>query len=216
MATLAAIEVVRALDAELSELAQVMALLRVAGHEPEQLPVAAGDRALMLLAAEVTGAPIEFTADCPNCGERNEVRIEAADLGPHEPRSAWLGPSEGVRQPAYGDLVDLPSEPTTAAAELARRCTHGSVRLERALAALDDIDDSLAGPIEMACVECAEPMSVDVDVELLAIEAMSALAARTEREVHLLATHYGWDLSTIEALPDARRSRLARMMEQPS
>jgi hypothetical protein len=38
------------------------------------------------------------------------------------------------------------------------------------------------------------------------------VCAEFDREVHLLASTYGWDLPTIEALPDQRRQRLAALV----
>ena len=46
----------------------------------------------------------------------------------------------------------------------------------------------------------------------LVIEALGELRSTVDREVHLLATTYGWDLTTIDALPDDRRQRLADLV----
>lgn len=214
MATLSAIGVVHALDDGVSELHQVTALLCAAGHDAAAMPVGAGDRALVGLVAELTGAPLELTAACPACGAVNAVAVGPGELAPYEPRWRWLGRGCGVREPTYGDLADLPSDPVAAAALVARRCTIGAVRVVDAVAALDDVDCSLAGPIELRCVECATSMAVDVDIEQLALERLRGVAAQADHEVHLLAAEYAWDLQTIEALPDRRRARLAGLVEQ--
>lgn len=210
------IEVVHALDTGLSEVCQAMALLRAAGHDPETMPVGAGDRALVELVTDIDDRPIEFTAACPTCGVVNEIAIEPSVLAPYEPRSRWLGVGRGVREPTFGDLVDLPADPVRAAIALGRRCAVGDVADSATADALDELDASLAGPIDLDCVGCGAPVAVDVDIHRMALERLRALAARAEREVHLLATEYAWDLSTIESLPDARRARLARLVEEQS
>ena len=64
----------------------------------------------------------------------------------------------------------------------------------------------------LACVECGAALEVAADVEQLVLEGCSEHAAEVELEIHLLARAYHWSLATIEALPDVRRSRLARFV----
>lgn len=219
MEAVSAIEVVHALDVGVSELHQVTALLRAAGHEPDTMPIGVGDRVLVELVDRVTGAPIEFTVACPSCGAVNEIALGVAELTPHEPCSRWFGPGCGLREATYGDLDGLPRDVGAAAAAIARRCAIGPVDdlADDDLAdAVDEVDRSLSGPVDLPCVACGDGIRVVVDAEHLALERLRDVAARADLEVHLLAARYGWDLATIEAMPDLRRARLARMVEQAS
>lgn len=219
MAVVSAIEVVHALDAGVSELHQVTSLLRAAGHEPDTMPIGVGDRLLVEFVGQLTGAPIEFTATCRSCGAVNEISLGPAELTPHEPCSRWFGPGRGLREATYGDLDGLPPDATAAAVAIGRRCAIGpvdDVADDDLAGAVDEVDRSLSGPVDLLCVECGGVVRVEVDAEHLALERLRDVAARAELDVHLLATRYGWDLATIEAMPDLRRRRLAQMVEQAS
>lgn len=201
-----------------SELGQVLALLRAAGEpSPDGLLVGEGDRRLVELAARLTGEPPEVAVACPACGELNSVVLSAATLPPAAPACAWWGPGGGLRPPTYGDLLAVAEAAATATGgvdALLERCTVGAPPRPATSADLERADDTLTGPIGLACVGCGEPVWLDVDVERLVLERLMARAREVEREVHLLARAYQWDLATIEALPDARRRRLAKLVDE--
>lgn len=207
-------QLLEALDGAATELDQVLRVLRRAGHpEPAALTLATGDRLLLAVVEELTGHSVEITAACPACGETNEIVLRAAALDEHPPRTRWLDPGRGVREPCYRDLADLPAEGSLAVETLGRRCAIGEVDPADAVEALDEVDGSLAGPIGIACVKCAQPIEIEADVQHLALRALRRSAEDLDRDVHLLASRYRWDLATIEALPDARRRRLALLIE---
>lgn len=213
MATVSGTALIAALDGAPTELQQAMALLRAAGHEPATMTLGEGDRILLDLVHEVAPRPLELTATCDNCGEMNAVTITPASVPPYAPRCRWIAPGVGVREPRYGDLEGLPLGEVDATDALCRRCSVGPVSRADAKAALDDIDCSLGGPVELACVECGDGIEVSVDIELLALTRLRRVSDDVDREIHLLASAYGWELATIEALPDRRRHRLAELVE---
>src|SRR5438128_2059362 len=49
------------------------------------------------------------------------------------------------------------------------------------------------------------------DVQRLVTMAVAHAVADVDVEVHMIASRYGWDLATIESLPDIRRARLATL-----
>src|SRR5450631_4150514 len=108
--------------------------------------------------------------------------------------------------------LSLADEP----AAILARCRLGAVaRPDQARgtwADLDRAEQSLAGPLRSACAECGEPVTVDADVVAMVLRGLAVVCAEFDREVHLLASTYGWDLPTIEALPDQRRQRLAALV----
>jgi hypothetical protein len=202
-----------ALESASDELGQALALLRAAGvEEPERLPVADGDRRLLELHRALTGRDLEVAVACREC-ETVSAAVLSAETVPREaPRMAWLGPGAGLRAPVYEDLLGLPAEPAEAEAALLRRCVVGEPPRAPEAEELERVDDSLTGPVVLACVECGATLEAAVDVEQLVLEGLQRLAADVELEIHLLAGAYGWSLSAIEALPDERRRRLARLV----
>jgi hypothetical protein len=77
---------------------------------------------------------------------------------------------------------------------------------------LDDlarIEGSLSGPLYARCAGCGTKLELDVDVMALVLRALGSVPTQIDRDVHALASRYGWDLAVIEALPDHRRRRLA-------
>jgi hypothetical protein len=204
---------IAALSSSSDELGQVLALLRAAAEpDPEALEVAAGDRRLLALHRALTGRDVEVAIPCSRCEELSVVVLGPDTVPDHAPRTAWLGPGGGLRGPTYGDLLALPDDPRDAADELLRRCTIGTPPRPAGADDLERIDDSLTGPVTTACVECGTPLEAAVDVERLILDSLQRHLLEVELEVHLLARAYGWDLGTIETLPDERRRRLARLV----
>ncbi|MFE0134581.1 hypothetical protein ACFWY6_23910 [Streptomyces sp. NPDC059037] len=190
-----------------TELGQVIALLTAAGHDPAELPVATGDRLLLALHRELTGRDIEPVLAC-GCGEFSTVRLGPDTVPPARPRTAVLGRAGGLRQPTYGDLLDLPPD-AAGRAELLRRCTVGIPERAPAPHDFELIDDSLAGPLTFDCPACGREVEHPVDVQTLVLRGLLTLLDELDHDVHVLASAYGWDLATIEALPRSRRRRLA-------
>lgn len=196
-----------------SELGQVLALLRASSEDdPETLPVAEGDRRLLALHRALTGRDVELVAVCGACGTENELSL--ASVPDAEPRVALCGAGGGLRAPVYGDLLRLPEDGEEAVAELLRRCTVGSPSRPPVVEDLEHVDDTLAGPLVGACVECGEPVEVALDAEPVVLAGLHAQLGRIDEEIHLLARAYHWDLETIERLPDERRTRLARLVAE--
>jgi hypothetical protein len=204
---------IAALGSSENELGQVLALLRAAGvAEPERLSVAAGDRRLLELHRRLTGRDVEVAVTCTACGTVNSAVVSHETVPEEAPRSVPLGTGGGVRSPTYADLLDLPSDPTDAVRELLRRCTLGAPSRPALPAELEQVDDSLTGPLLLECVECGGLLEAAVDIELLALAGLQGYALAVEHDIHLLARAYGWSLAAIEALPDERRRRLARFV----
>ena len=203
------------LDGSSSEVAQVIALLAAAGFdEPEHLSVGSGDRHLLALYRSVTGEALELLVSCPACSEPCEAQVDPGHLPPSSPRLAVLGRGGGLREPTYADLLDLPAEPAQAVDELCTRCVVGSPARAPDAGDLELVDDSLAGPILIACSGCGEPIAVDVDVEQMVVERLVRQAHEIDREIHALASAYHWSLGEIESLGEDRRHALADLIAE--
>ena len=127
MGTLSAAAAIAALGSADDELGQVLALYRAAGvREPERLTVSVGDRRLLALHRALTGRDVEVAATCAECETVSVAVLSPQTVPPHAERTAWLGLGSGLREPRYGDLLDLPADAEAAEAELVRRCIVGS------------------------------------------------------------------------------------------
>lgn len=196
-----------ALDSGESLLGQALAVLRAAALEddPDTLPVGQADRMLLWLHQAVLGRALELTVNCPECTRPTTMPLGRADVGEHAPRSAWRAPGVGAREPSYSDLLAARGD----ADRLLETCRVGTG------ANLDDlarIEGSLCGPLHSVCPECGASLSIDIDIMVAVLAALSNIRVELDRQVHLLAASYGWDLATIEALPDDRRQRLAALV----
>jgi hypothetical protein len=174
-------------------------------EDAAELPVGVADRELLAAHETLLGRPLERSVACHVCGAWTTLPLSRADVGEHWPVCAWIGPAAGAREPSYADM--LAAAGSTDA--LLARCAVGE---HATLADVDRIEGSLCGPLHSHCVECHADLIDDVDVLTLAIGALGELRAQIDREVHLLATAYGWDPPTIDALPDLRRRRLAELV----
>jgi hypothetical protein len=196
-----------------TELGQVLAVLAVIGVErPHDLTLAVGDRMLLDLQERLSGRPLRIVVTCPTCGTVNSAVIESSVIGKAAPRSAWLGPGGGLREPTYADLVALPIVDQEAAEQLLRSCTVG---VPPRMPTEDDfelVDNSLTGPLRISCIECGRGIEAAVDLQRMALDGLQKHLASTDYEVHLLARAYQWDLEKIEKLPDERRRRFAQFV----
>ena len=204
-----------ALDDADSAIAQAIEVLRftvpateLARHgvaDAADLPVGIADRELLSAHETLLGRPLERSVRCASCGAWTTLPLGRADVGDHWPACAWVGPSVGAREPSYADMLVA----NGSADALLARCAVGA---GATLVDVDRIEGSLCGPLYSHCVECGAELVDDVDVLTLAINALGELRALIDRDVHLLATAYGWDPPTIDALPDQRRRRLADLV----
>jgi hypothetical protein len=195
-----------------SEFGEAVALLRACGiADCMAYPVGVIDRLLLQAHRAVLHRDLEVVAACPGCGVRNGLPLGVDDVPEYAPRSSWCGPGLGVREPTGADLAGLPDDAEDAARELELRCRIGPKEEPPPPGALDRADQSLCGVVRIACVECGTLVSEFVDVQRLVTTAVADAAADVDVEIHMIASRYGWDLATIESLPDARRARLAAL-----
>ncbi|WP_331755563.1 hypothetical protein [Streptomyces sp. NBC_01643] len=195
-----------------TELDEVLTLLGACGVPGcADLPIGVIDRLLLVAHRAVTGRDLELVVSCPACGALSELPLGASDVPSHTPRCSWCGPGAGVREPVGADLLGLPVDGAEAARELLRRCSVGPAEGGRDQAALDRAEQSLCGNVRVACTSCRGPIEHYVDVQHLVATAVASAVADVDVEVHLIASRYKWDLSTIELLPEKRRARLAAL-----
>jgi hypothetical protein len=194
------------------------------------LSIGARDAALLDVRSRLFGRLIEGTIACNVCGEGLELVFDVDDVRagtPGEPVAATLeldqdGFSIAFRLPNSKDLEAIADSPDPGDADVALldRCVLEAHRygaplettalpdevreaLESAMAAADPQGDL---EIETICPACASPQSVVFDAASFVWAELDAYARRLLRDVHELASAYGWPESEIWALSPARRA----------
>ena len=180
---------------------------------------------------------------CPNpsCGEQLQVSVDVSDLlvpraesttGRVRVDSAGATFDVSFRLPTAADLdataADAVGDPDDAAlALLARSLLHADrdgeavdaqdlpeeVRAAVA-AAMAERDPQAEVSMTMRCPECGRQFSSLFDAAAFLLRELEARAARTLREVHVLAQHYHWSEADILRMPAQRRARYIELIHE--
>lgn len=169
------------------------------------------DRLLFRLREAVFGTPLECVATCPSCGAIREFDTSAGHLVPTAPsavaeRVSLLGGQLHCRPVLNSDVRDLLDvvEPISAR-QLLQTCL---IDADAALATLtdDDCDRALLQLAEAdpgSCVEvaldceCGHRWIDEFDIRTFLLTELTDWAVRALRDVHRLASRYGWSEAEI-------------------
>lgn len=196
--------------------------------------LSAGDRVALLLELRrlMAGDAMPCVLHCPgpDCGERLAVELDAAALlteadggGPGGTldfggeRLAFRLPTGADEERAARTALD--AGPDAAARELMRTCLVDApdsppAGLEDALgAAVAEADPHVEITLALSCPECGRESEVELDVASYLWHELEMRLARLDREVHVLASHYGWSEAEILALGERRRARYIELVE---
>jgi uncharacterized protein (UPF0212 family) len=188
------------------------------------LSIGQRDVLLLRLRQHTVGADFTGIAECPDCGEPIEMVLRAADLLGGEPLTEIAVSLDGyelrLRPPNSRDLAAA-SHPDTARAriELLEQCLmearyRGAPALAAALpeAVVEEAERRLgeADPnsdirIAAACPACGAEQRMTFDIVAFFWREIDAWSHRMLREVHTLASAYGWGEEEILALGPVRR-----------
>jgi hypothetical protein len=213
----------------------LLALACPSASSDELASVSVGERNRRLLALReaVFGPRMTGLAACPQCGNQLELEISASDLRvpPDDDAPLQLAGDDydiRLRLPDSRDLLLTAGQPQSAAALLLERCVvsarhHGATVSPADLpeAMRDSIADRLstADPlvnIRLAtiCADCGHRWSPPFDVVSFLWTEVDACAVRLLRDVHVLATAYGWSEQEIVNLSPQRRRFYLRMLTE--
>ena len=196
------------------------------------LSVGERDAYLLMLRERSFGSQFAGFAECPRCQERLECQFTLADIWnpgrPHEGRPQ--GSALHIEIEDYVVEVCLPTQTDLLAIagsrslEIARthlleRCIRVAIRNGEAIAATAVPDEIVAAigeqllhldpqaevQLALQCPACKYSWSVLFDITTFVWAEISSLARRLLREVHLLATAYGWHEADILAMSAIRR-----------
>lgn len=200
------------------------------------LPVGWRDGRLLELRTRTLGPRLESETRCPACGERLELDLRSEELRAASPRESHDA-SEPLtvhrdgfevvfRLPTSRDLVEV-GEDGTAEDRLLARCVleargeSGPVASEalpepvvaavgQAIAEADPLADV---QLTLTCPACAHDWSEPFDPVAFFWTEIEALAPRLLREVHLLASAYGWSEGEILAMSAWRRRQYLDLLD---
>jgi len=194
------------------------------GDSLSGLTIGQRDGLLLRLREWTFGPQVTALAVCTACGEQIELSFRSADLqGPEPEPEASLaldGFTLHLRPPTTRDLAAA-SHPDLARArvELLERCVLAARYLETPVEAgqlpdalLDAAERRLAEAdpqadisVAVTCPACEARCAVQFDVVSYFWREIEAWAVRMLRDVHTLATAYGWSEGEILALSPLRR-----------
>src|SRR5262245_48273784 len=170
--------------------------------------------ARLLARREMTfGSELTGVTDCPACREKIELSVNSPDIcpatEPELPNELVVqanGREVRFRLPTSADLLAV-STPE----KLLQRCLlNGGEHLSENLLATVGEEMSSADPIAdiplaLNCPICEHKWEAPFDIVAFLWHEISAAARRLLREVHTLASAYGWTESEILALSPTRR-----------
>ncbi len=207
------------------------------------LPIGQRDARLLTLRASVFGPRLNSLATCPTCGERLELTFDVDDIRtPELPPSHGEPPPDGIhtltedgytltyRLPNSLDLAAIshPAPDEDPRQQLFARClltaTHKgkSFSIERlpekivqALTTqMAESDPQADVQLALTCPACGHDWQATFDILPFLWAEIHAWAQRLLREIHLLASAYGWSESEILALSPWRRAMYLQMVTQ--
>jgi hypothetical protein len=222
--------------------AQALALLSAACPEMEEadlLRMSLGDRdvRLMQLREKTFGAEIQALAVCPACGQQLDVPLRLPDLfaeaviASGETYSCSAGGYEIRFQcPTVADLPGVFMEPDSAPPRLnlLKRCVREIRRgdlpipaeeLPEPVAAalvssMAEADPMAEVRLAVACPDCGNTWMEDFDIASYFLKELNTEAQALLREVHLLASEYGWAEGDILNLSASRRNAYLELIMQ--
>jgi hypothetical protein len=208
---------------------RALALLAVANPElaPEALAalsIGERDAALLTLREWMFGPQIASIADCPACGARLDLVFGAADIrAGHRPAPASLTLSVGgydlrFRLPNSADIAALDAAPgdqrqlllarclfdvrTATGSSLDRLPSEVEAALLQHMAAADPLSDV---QLALGCPACSHEWQALFDIVAFFWSEIETWAYGMLREIHVLASAYGWREADILALSPRRR-----------
>ncbi|MDT5126887.1 MAG: hypothetical protein QOH54_2531 [Mycobacterium sp.] len=180
--------------------------------------VGATDGLLFELRNALFGTRFDCVSICAECGETVEFAFSAGDVTPG--RSADRSPVPLVdgalqcRLPVNSDLtaLEVAGSPVDARRFLRRCAVEGLATLDelsdeecdRALAELAEADPGASIEIAIECT-CTNVWIEEFDIRSFILSELTEWAVRSLRDVHQLASRYGWPESAILRMSPWRR-----------
>ena len=229
MRALSATELLSVWESGSSQVSLQRALTLLAAASPEascdslaHLTIGRRDARLLALREMMFGPDLTGVIDCPKCREKIELRFTSSDIRPAtetEPPAELALESSGremrFRLPTSADLLAVDS-----GEQLLERCLlDGRDYLTEDLVPAIGEKMSSADPmaeiqVALNCPSCEHRWEAPFDIVAFLWWEISAAARRLLREVHTLASAYGWTEVEILALSPTRRRLYLEMVNE--
>lgn len=216
------------------EMPIVRAIDLLAAASPEMTPqqlwslrIGERDRRLIALRESLFGSELEAIATCPLCAEQVELNFSTIDLraggfeSEQEAPVEIAGRSLRLRAPNSEDLLSLqnPQDLAQCCDVLLRRCLldadsgEFSAEIEETVAQkIEQLDPFADIRMCISCPNCQHAWREVFDIVSFLWSEVARWAGRTLRDVHTLASAYGWSEKEILALSPARRQSYLDMV----
>ena len=192
------------------------------------------DRMLATVYMRIYGERIESTVSCVQCHENFDLDFSLPylleSLNPENNATAEVnarqdgiyGFSDGLefRLPTGEDeiaVMGLSQE--EGEQELLTRCIQNSPegvnnqnRVQEIQAVMEAIAPLIDLELDAQCPECGQEQQVHFDLQHYLLSALSGERTQLMREIHVLASTYGWSLADILNLPRSQRRSLASLV----
>jgi hypothetical protein len=195
------------------------------------------DQELLGLRERIFGPRMTGSAQCPACGQAVDVDFSVADVRAQaagDPDQIHVLQGAGFevrfRLPRCDDLASLDpgADPRAQKAALLRRCV-AEARLDGEPAAADSLPEPVAAALShrmaeldpqgdiqlnLTCPNCGHLWAPPLDIVSYLWNEIQAWAPRMLRDVHAVASAYGWREADILALGPWRRQAYLEMIRQ--
>jgi len=182
------------------------------------------------------GSGLTAYLPCSHCGDRLEFQIDLAQIIPHletlstETIAEWTCGSDrfSMRPANQHDLAEAgtQNDPEEARWVLLQRCTRingqpvtdeNSAALRaseaQAMEAFTRLHQGAEITFHVACVNCGHAEETDLDMARFLWAEVRHRVSRLFRDVHELASAYGWSEDAILAMPAHRRARYLEIIQ---
>jgi hypothetical protein len=191
-------------------------------------PLGRRNRALFEVHRSCFGNQLAAWAACARCQEKMEFAVDSRDLMAQtkdpEQEATVVFRSESYRLPTSRDLAFALADgvdPQAATARLLESCRLTPRGAEAWSAEkIDEIGELMAAAdpaaetrIALRCPACGHEQHEILDIAAFLWAEIVALAKRLLREVHTLASAYGWTEAQVLSLSAARRSLYMEMVQ---
>ena|SRR5215831_17673816 len=205
-------------------------------EELRRLTVGERDRRLLTLREWAFGSCLQSLADCPACGEKLEVECSISDVRvAHAPELLEEFPITAAehevrfRLPNAGEVACLSADAEVSSNQirLLERCVLSAHRYDGQVVPADrlptevvtavtdrmaQIDPQADVQLALTCPACQHRWLAAFDIVSFFWNEITAWSRRLLREVHMLASAYGWSEAEILSLSPWRRQAYLEMV----
>lgn len=208
------------------------------------LSIGRRDALLLELREWLFGSQIVMLANCPDCGDRLELTFDTSDLcvNPRDQAMEVIAMDEEVlslslaehevrfRLPNSQDHVEAAgrADLESALQYLLQRCLLGVYRhgqemvadslpdevIQAVLERMEQADPQANVQLELLCPACSHTWQAAFDIVSFLWREINAWSVRVLRDIHTLASAYGWSEADILAMSPMRRQAYLELISQ--